>query len=80
LLTVRVCDVTSTWVPAWIAVELMIASAELVPTDPSMTTDVPSLLSDRKNAAVPVASADVSEVSVLNVRTPADAAGADVAD
>ena len=51
----------------------------LVPTVPSMTTVVPSDFRQRKNAAVPVASAELSLVMALKVIRPPEAAGAAVA-
>lgn len=70
---------TWTAAPDWIAVEFSTRSLVAVPTEPSQTTVLPSDLSARNQAAVPVALALLSWVKALKVRTPAVAAGADVA-
>jgi len=52
-----------------IAVVFRIISAELVPTEPSITTVVPLLLNMRKKLAVPVATA-LAEVTADSVIVP----------
>jgi hypothetical protein len=49
-------------------------SQPAVPTDPSKTADVPSDLSARNHAAVPVALISLSAVRAFAVATPAAAA------
>lgn len=62
------------------AVVLTIMSQVAVPTDPSQIAVPPDWVLIRNQAAVPVASALVSSVMALAVKTPEDAAGKLVAD
>jgi hypothetical protein len=70
-------DVTLTVAPEEMDVVERFRSAPDVPTDP-WTFAVPPDVTNLKNDAVPVASADESDVIALAVRTPPDAAGANV--
>jgi hypothetical protein len=76
---VIVNDVTATELPATMLVVFKFRSDPDVPTFPSSTWVVPSDLTSRNHVAVPVASADESDVIELRVRTPLDAEGANVA-
>jgi hypothetical protein len=72
--------VRATVPPATMLTVLRLIVAPLVPTSQSQTTVVPSLWNMRANEAVPVASADVSDVMVPNVNVPlADAEPAGLA-
>jgi hypothetical protein len=62
--------VMATVPPVTMLTVLRLIVAPLVPTSQSQTTVVPSLWNMRANEAVPVASADESDVMVPNVNVP----------
>jgi hypothetical protein len=72
-------DVHATVPPLTIDVVFNVTSWPLVPTPMSITYVPPDVVM-RAHVAVPVAFADESDVIVLAVSTPANAAGANVAD